>query len=541
LQVTITSVASFVHRYIKVSVAIVAFKVYRKVDQYRALYVCMEMTVRLLDLDAGGKTIVVLNHEDAEELGVHSLDRVILETGGNSITAVVNTSEKFVPPGQVAVFDEVREELDLHAGQVVEVQARGTLKSKKYIRHKIDGAELTSDEIREIIHDVVERNLNDLELASFVTAIHLRGLSVSESSSLIEAMVETGSTLSFGETVCDKHSIGGIPGDKTSLLAVPVVAAAGLTIPKTSSRAITSPSGTADRAEMLMPVELELSDIKRIVGKTGGCLVWGGALDLAPADDLLIQIEQPLGIDPLLLSSIVSKKKSAGATHVVIDIPTGSQAKMKSTEEAHRLEEQFVHIGSTLGMTIECALTFGEQPLGMCIGPALEAREALRTLIEKGRSDLTEKVASLCGILFTMVGKTKDYRYGKALAEEILEKKAEGKLREIIEAQGGNPHVAPEDIPVGEHSCVVCSEQKGVVRWVNNRGLARVASAAGCPKDKGAGITLFKKLGDTVYPEEPLLEIISEKSFKLTQAVLTAQECILLGITESWEHMVVDT
>ena len=214
---------------------------------------------------------------------------------------------------------------------------------------------------------------------------------------------------------------------------------------------------------------------------------------------------------------------------------------MKSTDEAHRLEEQFVHIGSTLGMAIECALTFGEQPLGMCIGPALEAREALNTLIRRGRSDLTEKVASLCGILFTMVGKTKDYRYGKALAEEILEKKAENKLREIIEAQGGNPGVTPEDIPVGEHACVVRSKQKGVVRWVNSKGLARVASAAGCPRDKGAGIRLFKKLGDTVYPEEPVLEIISEKSFKLTQALVTAEECILLGITENWEHMVVDT
>ena len=499
----------------------------------------IHMNARLLDLDAGGKTVVVLNAKDAEELGVYSLDRVILETEADSITAVVNTSEKVIPPGEVAVFDEVREELNLCQGQLVTVRARGALKSKKYIRHKIEGAELTYEEIREIIIDVVERNLNDLELASFITAIYLKGLSIGESTSLIEAMVETGSTLSFGDVVCDKHSIGGIPGDKTSLLAVPIIAAADLLIPKTSSRAITSPSGTADRAEMLMPVELDLSEIEEIVKKTHGCLVWGGALDLAPADDLLIQIEHPLGLDPLLLSSILSKKKSVGATHVIIDIPTGPQAKMKTTEEAHRLADQFVHIGEKLNMKIECAPTYGEQPLGHCIGPSLEAREALKTLINNTHSDLTEKVTSLCGILLALVGKVDSVDQGKAAACNLLEKKAERKLREIIEAQGGNPEITLEDIPVGEHSFTVFSEKKGVLNWIDNPGLVRIASAAGCPKDRGAGIVLFKKLGDPVHLNDPLLKVVAEKSHKLKEAELVTRECAPLRIKGSKEYSMV--
>jgi AMP phosphorylase len=498
----------------------------------------LNMNVRILDLDAGGKTIAVLNNRDAEELGVHSLDRVIITSEKDSLTAVVNTSEKSVPPGVIAVFDEVTEELNLRAGQSVGVRARGPLESKKYIRHKMEGTELTPEEITEIITDVVERNLNDLELASFVTAIYMEGLSVGESASLITAMVETGSTLSFGNLVCDKHSIGGIPGDKTSLLAVPVIAASGLIIPKTSSRAITSPAGTADRAAMLMPVELELSEIEKIVHKTNGCLVWGGSLDLAPADDLLIQIEQPLGVDPLLLSSILSKKKSVGATHVVIDIPTGSRAKIKTDSKARRLADQFAHIGRQLDMQVACAVTYGEQPLGTCIGPALEAREALTTLTEKDDSDLTEKVTALCGILFSIVGKARNFQHGKNLAHNLLKKKAEQKLREIIEAQGGNPEMKPEDICVGEHSLTVHAEKKGVVRWINNPGLARVASAAGCPKDTGAGIILFRKLGDAVYPKDPLYAIVSEKSYKLSQAEQVAQEDTLLGIIDKWEHMV---
>ncbi len=496
------------------------------------------MVVKIFDLDAGGKTIVILNSRDAEELGVHSLDRVIIETEKDSLTAVVNTSEKFVSEGEIAVFDEVREELNLHAGQFIEVKARGPLRSKRYIRHKVKGVELTREEIREIIGDIVERNLNDLELASFVTAISMRGLSAGESTSLIEAMVETGSTLSFGELVCDKHSVGGIPGDKTSLLLVPVVAASGLFIPKTSSRAITSPAGTADRAEMLMPVELDLSEIEKVVQKTNGCLVWGGSLDLAPADDLLVQIEHPLGMDPLLLSSILSKKKSVGATHVVIDIPTGQRAKIKTVSEARRLADQFTNIGKKLTMAVECAVTFGEQPLGFCIGPALEAREALSlvTFSKKKMSDLQAKVVTLCGVLFSMVQKVNTFQQGKVLAEEILRKKAESKLREIIEAQGGNREIRPEDIEIGEYSVEIISDEKGTVRWINNPGLVAVASAAGCPKDRGAGIRLFKKLGDTVSKGEALLQIISEKSSKLTYAEHVAQETVLMGIVDSWEQ-----
>jgi AMP phosphorylase len=496
----------------------------------------MEMKVRTLDLDAGGKTIVVLNGQDARELGVYSLDRVIITTDEGSLTAVVNTSDRFIPQGQIAVFDEVREKLCLTTGQMVQVTPRGELLSKRYIRRKVNGAELMKEEINQIITDVVERNLNDLELAAFITALHLRGLSIEESTSMIDAMVKTGSTLSFGEAAYDKHSIGGVPGDKTSLLLVPVIAASELIIPKTSSRAITSPSGTADRAEMLMPVNLDISEIETTVKKTHGCLVWGGALDLAPADDLLIQIEHPLGMDPLLLSSIISKKMSVGATHVIIDIPTGYRAKMKTVEDAHRLSRQFIHLGKELSMRIHCAITFGEQPIGYCIGPALEAREALETLHHYRVSDLTEKVTSLAGILLNMAGKADSSLEGKIMAEHILEHKALSKMKEIIEAQGGNPDVRPDEIPVGEYVAPITTDRKGVVRWINNNELVRIASAAGCPKDSGAGIQLCKKLGDTVHQGDTLLEIRAEKPGKLAQAESLAQQYALMGIIDRWDQ-----
>jgi AMP phosphorylase len=321
--------------------------------------------------------------------------------------------------------------------------------------------------------------------------------------------------------ILDKHSIGGIPGDKTSLLVVPIVAAAGFTIPKTSSRAVTSPAGTADRVETLCSVNLSISEIKRVVEKTNGCLVWGGALDLAPADDLFIQVEYPLGFDPLLLPSIMSKKKAIGATHIVIDIPTGDGAKITSMKEAYTLASDFVDLGKRLGMNIQCALTFGEQPLGYSIGPALEAQEALTALMGEGPPDLKEKAVSLAGMLFEMVGVEGGRQKADAL---LLSGRAESKFREIIEAQGGNPRVKPDDIPIGDEKTEVVANKAGRVLWISNENLVHIAKVAGAPRAKGAGVVLKAKLGETIKKDGILLEIYAEQSSKLESALVLAEK-----------------
>jgi AMP phosphorylase len=301
---------------------------------------------------------------------------------------------------------------------------------------------------------------------------------------------------------------------------VPIVAAAGFTIPKTSSRAVTSPAGTADRVETLCPVNLSINEIKAVVEKTNGCLVWGGALDLAPADDLFIQVEYPLGIDPLLLPSIMSKKKAIGATHITIDIPTGNGAKIKNMTEAYTLASDFVDLGKRLGMNIQCALTFGEQPIGHAVGPALEAQEALTTLMGAGPPDLKEKAISLAGMLFEMVG----VEGGRQKAEHVLRSgRAKKKLREIIEAQGGNPRIKPDEIPVGANKAEVTANQAGRVLWISTEDIVNIAKAAGAPREKGAGVVLKAKLGEAVKKDGALLEIYAERSGKLESALELAK------------------
>ncbi|MBR9682827.1 MAG: thymidine phosphorylase, partial [Candidatus Aenigmarchaeota archaeon] len=299
---------------------------------------------------------------------------------------------------------------------------------------------------------------------------------------------------------------------------VPTVAAAGLIIPKTSSRAITSPAGTADRMEVLAPVDLNIQEILEVVKKTKGCLVWGGALDLAPADDAFIKIEHPLSIDPLLLPSIMSKKKAMGSKSVVIDIPTGRGAKIKTIGSARNLAEDFVEIGKRLGIHISCAITFGEQPLGYTMGPALEAREVLETLAGKGPEDIINKVSHIIGILFETMSVNR--KQGAEHARKIIMSgKANKKFRQIIEAQGGNPKIKPSDIPIGDYHVHIKSNDVGRVLWIKNAEMASLARTAGAPRDKEAGIKMNVKMGDKVKKGTTLFTIYSKHESKLDQAL----------------------
>ena len=498
----------------------------------------MEFSVWFLGIKSGGKQIIVMDNEDASQLGIHSSDRVEVTYKNKHIIAIANVAEEF-PRGTLGIYSEVYDKLQAENGETVTVRPAERPESITYIREKISGQRLRPKEIEAIIMDVVERHLSDVELASFVTSLYIHGTCMDEVEALTKAMVETGQTVDFGKgPFLDKHSIGGVPGDKTTILVIPIVSAAGFTIPKTSSRAITSPAGTADRVEVLCPVDLTCEEMRSVVKKTNACLTWGGALDLAPADDLLIQVEYPLSIDPLLLPSIMSKKKAIGADYVVVDIPTGRGAKIKTIGEAHALAQEFIELGKRLVMHIQCAVTFGEQPIGYAIGPALEAREALSALMGEGPIDLVNKAASLAGLLFEMM----EVNDGTQKAESILKSgKAEKKLREIIAAQGGDPDVQPEDIEVGNETVEIHAEEKGRIQWINNRAMAQIAREAGAPKNRGAGVLLSKKLGDKVTEGDVLYTIFSGSSQKLESSVLLAENLNPIGVTGKFgEKMLVD-
>lgn len=485
----------------------------------------LKLKIKPLDMETG-RNIVVLHEDDAEELGHFAGDRVKLSTPKTTIVAIANATRRMVQQGELGTFVEVTESLGLKPGDLVEVSLAPRPKSIAAIKKKMDGQQLSSEEIGAIVKDIAAENLTVTEMTAFVVAEHIKGMTTSEIVALTQHMVKTGDKLDLEvKPVLDVHSIGGVPGNKYALIVVPIVAAAGLTVPKTSSRAITSGAGTADVMEVLANVTFSLDEIKRIVRKVGAVLAWGGAVRLAPADDIIIRTERMLGVDPRcqLLASVMSKKLAVGADRILIDIPSGPGAKVERIEDARSLAHDFIDLGHKLNVQAEAAVTYGGQPVGYAVGPALEAREALETLRGNGPGSLIEKATSLAGIMLELGG-TAAPGLGRQTAMELLKSgKAYQKMREIIEAQGGNPNIKPDDIPIGGKKETIPAPFSGYVTQIYNKRINAIVRAAGAPRDKGAGLRILLKEGRKVEKGEPLLEIYAEHETKLGEALMTAK------------------
>ncbi|ASI98976.1 AMP phosphorylase [Thermococcus celer] len=485
----------------------------------------MKARVRILDVYSGRYTVFI-NENDAKNAKLHPDDLVRIEAGKKTVYGSVAISG-VVGEGEIGVSRDVLGLHNFSEGEIVNVMPSGIPESVRYIKKKMHGEKLRKVEIEAIVKDIVDRKLRDIEISSFVTSLEINGLDMDEIAALTVAMAETGDMLDIDrKPIMDVHSIGGVPGNKTNILVVPIVAAAGLTIPKTSSRAITSAAGTADVVEVFADVSFSLDEIKRIVEKIGACLVWGGALNLAPADDITIKSERALSIDPtgLMLASIMSKKYAMGSQYVLIDIPTGKGVKVETVDQARALARDFIELGKRLGQYVEVAVTYGGQPIGHTVGPALEAREALSTLMTgKGPGSLIEKATGLAGILLEMGGAAPS-GMGKKMAREILESgKAWEKMREIIEEQGGNPDIKPEEIPIGDKTYTFTASTSGYVTAIDNRAVTGIAKAAGAPEDKGAGIELHVKVGEKVKEGDPLFTVHAESEARLDQAIVLAR------------------
>ena len=481
----------------------------------------MKLRVKDIDISSGGPLVAVVNHNDAAMLDLHVMDRIKVKKGRKIETVVVDIAEsdKVVSKGRLGVFEEVLDSLKLKNNDKVEIIIARKPLSIDYIKKKLDGQKLGEKEIDQIVWDIVHNKLSAVELTYFVAACYTNVMTTQETILLTKAMVKHGQVLRLNKyPVIDKHSIGGIPGNRTTMIVVPVMAAAGCYIPKTSSRSITSPAGTADTMEVLADVMFSINKMKEIVLKTHGCIVWGGSLNLAPADDKIIAVERPLEIDAesQLLASIMAKKHAVSSTHIIIDVPVGKDSKVKNLYEALKLKREFEKIGKRLNKHVKVLITDGTQPIGNGIGPALEARDVLWLLKRNSRRplDLEKKCLMMCANIFSMIGVKDGYR--KALG--ILNSgKAYQKMIEIIKAQGGK-EIAPEDIKIGEYTYDVLSAKSGKVIDIDNIFVSRIARIAGAPSDKGAGIYIYKHIGDKVKRGEKLCTIYAESKHEFEYA-----------------------
>src|SRR5208282_4106914 len=444
----------------------------------------MKLVLKRIGIDAFRENIAFLDHDELKKfsVGLHPMDRVEVSANDRKVLAVLDVAEgSTVPTGGIGLSNYAFAKLGVQSGATVDVRPADPPKSLETLRRKMSGAHMLPEDFVDIVEDIVEARYSKVELTAFVVAATVNPLDDDEVYSLTNAMIDRGEQLQFkGSIIADKHSIGGVPGNRTTPIVVSIAAASGLIIPNTSSRAVTSPSGTADTGETLMNVELSVKHIIELTVSEKGCLVWGGALNLAPADDLIIQVEHPLSIDSesFMISSILAKKKAAGNTHVLLEVPTGSGSKAETTERGVRLEQRFRKIGARLGLNIQVVIVDGSQPIGNGIGPVLEAKDVLKVLRNEpdAPTDLKERSLYLSGELLELTGQTPHGR-GRNLAENLLQSGEAYKKFERIRSLQGRKELAA----LGTHVKEIRARRSGRVNMVRNRIIARTANLAGAP------------------------------------------------------------
>ena len=487
-----------------------------------------------LDILAGAPEAFLHPH-DAAALGVRPLERIrirVLDTNAE-FPAVVNVSASVVHEGTIGLSRELAARMRLPGNARLNARPAPRPASVEAIRRKIDGHELSPADIATVIHDISGGHLTPIELTCWAMGVHTRGLSVDETVACVQAMVDTGERLAWnGVPIYDVHSVGGVPGNKYAPIVVSIAAAAGLKIPKTSSRAISSACGTADFMEVLAPVAFDAKQLRQIADSVGATLAWGGGVALAPADDEIIRVEYPLGIDPpaQIVASVLAKKVAMGVSKVLIDLPCGPGAKAPDRRSADEMVRRFMQVGSRLGLDVRCEITNGSRPLGHAIGPILEAREMLAVLeTGQGPSDLVEKSCKLAGILLEMAGKATPGQ-GMAKAEEILRAgAAHKKFLTIVAAQGGRLSVKSQDLTPGPHVFEAAAIQESRFD-ISNASIVTVARAAGSPQSKGAGVQLLCSIGEPVVAGQPAFRVYAETAAHLANAWdatqrLTAFQC----------------
>ncbi len=481
------------------------------------------LRVRRIRLHTQHQAVVVMRtdcHVCRSE-GLSARSQVLVSNGSADVQATLFQvdGDGLISIDEVGLSETAWQRLGLSDGDAIRVSHAPAIDSLASVRQRIYGNRLDARAFGEILRDVVAGRYTEVHLAAFLTASAALPLDENETADLTGAMIDVGERMRWNApTVIDKHCVGGLPGNRTTPIVVAIVAANGLVMPKTSSRAITSPAGTADTMETLAPVELDTATLRRVVENEGGCIVWGGAVHLSPADDIFVRVERELDVDTegQLVASVMSKKIAAGATHVVIDIPVGPTAKVRGEDAANRLASRLAGVATRFGLATTCIQTDGAQPVGRGIGPALEAWDVLAVLMNTAGApdDLRRRAAALAGAALEIGGKAAIGEGVNLALETLSNGRAWSKFEAICKAQGGL-----RTPPKASYVHPLSAARAGRVVHINNRKLSRLAKLAGAPEAKAAGVQMAVRLGDEIDRGQPLLHVHAETTGELAYAL----------------------
>ena len=475
---------------------------------------------------------MVLREKEAQAYGIRMGDKLRLRWNHKKTVVTANFTKTKVDYGEIGLFAEIWQHYKIKPNEALQLSLVERPESIESIKKKILGKTLNFKEMYSIVKDIADFVLGDIEITYFVASGFARKFSHEELYYLTRAIAETGDMLKLPGPVVDKHSIGGLPGNRTTPIVVPIIASLGFKIPKTSSRAITSAAGTADTMEVLAPVMFQMNQIKEIVKKTNACIAWGGGTRIAPADDRIIRVSYPLSLEPYtkMIVSVMAKKVAMGIKYLVIDLPVGPTAKVHRIEDAKKIEKEMKYLAKKFNMKIKVNINEALKPIGRGIGPVLEARDVLRVLQRKEHRplDLEEKALELAGELLDLVGHSKKGDGYDAALAVLRSGKAWKKMQEIIRAQGGNPHIDSEDVVLSDKILEFKAEKSGQIISFDNRAVVEMCRTLGAPTCKTAGIYLNKVMEDRVREGDTVFTMYaeSEDRLRLAQKVLQQKEVL---------------
>ncbi len=472
------------------------------------------LSTRKLDVRTEDTMVALINELDAGEYGVGIGDKVALELSGRRdlIYVHLDTTDSLVEEGEIGFYENVWDKYDIKFGEIVKVVLVPPSEAVQSIRKKLLGGKLNYEEVFSIIKDISNDKIGKILTTYYAAAGYSPGFDEEEMYYMTKAMASTGDTLRFEGIIADKHSIGGVGGKGITPLVIPIVSCLdGISVPNTSTRAITSASATTDMLEVIMPMSFSKEELESFMMSHNAFMVWGGGLDLAPADDKIIQVQKPIGIESIdkFVASIVAKKLAQGVNHVIFDIPVGKGAKIETEEEYRKVESTFKRVCKKFDIKV---VTFRRNVAGIdgfAVGPSLECREFLRIYerddrrskqLEEDALRMTAELIELCG----KAGKGQGYK----LAKEILESgDAFDKLKEIIKLQGGNEDISSNSLEIGGITQEVKAEESGIIKNIINKKVFEVCRALGNPRIKEAGMYFHKKPGDRVELGERLVTL----------------------------------
>ena len=481
------------------------------------------LRAKILDIKTGYPWIAVVHEKDVYRYGLRAGNQLSLRWREKKTIITIDVTSTLVKPGEIGLFLEIIKHYEIKPGELLELSVPGKPDSIRAIQKKLLGKKLSYREIYSIIFDIVNHRLGEVEIAFFVaSAFGKRQFSREEIYYLTKAMAETGKVFNFGKLVVDKHSTGGLPGNRVTPIVVAIVASYGICIPKTSSRAVTSAAGTADTFEVIAPVTFKSEEVEKIIKKVGACLIWG-AEKIAPADEKIIRVSYGLFLEPYtkMVVSIMAKKVAMGVRYLVLDIPVGPTTKIPHLKQALMVKRLFSYLARRFGIKIRILIHRAKGPVGQGIGPALEARDILRVLQQKSNRprDLEEKSIWLAGNLLELIGKAKKGTGSYLARKALVNGNAWKKMQEIIKAQGGNQNIDSEEVRLGSFTFSVKSKTEGRITSIHNKNLVEICRLLGAPENKKAGIYLEKRVGERVKKGEKLFTLFTSSRILLNLAL----------------------